>query len=82
MKNMQVKKVTKRLVFLLLMAVFGFWLNLLVFCLYIVVCAFVLSIGSLLTWVVTGDRTILDEPMSRLLEKFIELDKKIDRWVE
>lgn len=83
MKNMQVKKVTKRLVFLLLMAVFGFWLNLLVFCLYIVVCAFVLSsIGSLLIWVVTGDRTILDEPMSRLLKKFIELDKKIDRWVE
>lgn len=82
MKNMQVKKVAKRLVFLLLMVVFGFWLNLLVFCLYIVVCAFVLSIGSLFTWVVTGDRTILDEPMSRLLEKFIELDKKIDRWVE
>lgn len=82
MKNMQVNKVAKRLVFLILMAGFGFWFNLLVFGLYIVVCVPVLSIGNLFAWVVTGDRTLLDEPMTKLVDKFIELDKKIEIWIE
>lgn len=82
MKNMSIDKISKRLVFLLFMAVFGFWLNMLVFILYIVSCVIVLSIGNLFAWVVTGDRTLLDEPMSRPLEKCIRLDDKIESWLE
>jgi hypothetical protein len=85
MKDMsidKISKISKRLVFLPLIVAFGFWFNLIVFCLYIVVCAFVLSIGNLFAWIVTGDRSLLDEPMSRPLEQFIELDKKIESWIE
>ena len=82
MKNIQVKNVTKRFVFLILMVAFGFWLNLLVFCLYIAVCLLALSLGNLVAWVFTGDWTFLDEKLLKLLDIFLKLDTKIESIID